>query len=370
MPKLTDRNIIAAKPDVKIRSLWDSEITGLGVRILPSGAKIWVYQERKRKRSLWRTLGRHPDINAKQARKQVLQIKRAPQIRTVLLICRLCRRIPTPICPSLEGRHRLRKRTHCAKKNPTLHSKTSHIQNISAPEVAKWFEALKQRGVSNAERILPVLSVMMRQAELWGYRAPNTNPCKGLRRKRRPEQPRFLKAEELARLGKSLVAASNAYPVQVNTIRLLLLTGARRGEILDLKWRDWRDHKLHLKDSKTGPRTIWLGRAAEDILHQLPRGKPDEAIFLCKPHQLATVWLKIRARAGLSHARLHDLRHSFASHAAMTGENLLTIKQLLGHTEIDNTARYAHISPESLKASIDRVASTIGKAMKASPHEQ
>ena len=150
-------------------------------------------------------------------------------------------------------------------------------------------------------------------------------------------------------------------------IRLLMLTGCRCGEILDLRWEDvhLEASELRLRDSKTGPRAVPLSPAAARVLAGVPRvaGNP-WVIVGRKPggrlSQLTCQWHRVRARAGLEDVRVHDLRHSFASRALALGESLAMIGRLLGHSRIQTTARYAHLARDSVKSSAAKVAASIG----------
>ena len=205
----------------------------------------------------------------------------------------------------------------------------------------------------------------MRQAEVYGYRQEGTNPCAGIRRYRRQGRERFLSTPEIRRLGKVLARHEADHPQAVAIVRLLLLTGCRKGEIVSLKWRYYREGKLFLPDSKTGPRTVWLSSAARALLDDLPR----RAIWIfpsprTDSHLTASrideFWYRVRAEADLRDVRLHDLRHTFASMALALGESLPMIGKLLGHTQVQTTARYAHLANESVKASGSRVGDSIG----------
>lgn len=155
------------------------------------------------------------------------------------------------------------------------------VQTVTPENVRRWFAALHDKpGAAN--RSLALLSVMMREAERYGYRDANTNPCKGMRRYRLRKQERFLSDDEYRHLGRMLAAQESVTPLRVAMIRLLLLTGCRKSEIRTLKWcyyrngRNGRKH-LYLPDSKTGPKTIYLSapaRAILDSLPHLPRGDP------------------------------------------------------------------------------------------------
>lgn len=149
-----------------------------------------------------------------------------------------------------------------------------------------------------------------------------------------------------------------------NNIRKMLLTACRYGEIANLVWGEVARNKLKLADSKSGARTVWLGEDAVALLRAIPRGKPDQLVF-ANPRTgrayktLGTYWYPIREEAGLGQLRLHDLRHSFASHAAAASETLPMIGKLLGHAKVDTTARYAHLDDGQLLDVAQRIGDLI-----------
>ena len=151
---------------------------------------------------------------------------------------------------------------------------------------------------------------------------------------------------------------------------MLALTGCRRSEVLDLRWRDIGEDAINLADSKTGPRAVPLGEAARALIEALP-GHRDLEAFLFPRHadgrgtySLATCWRTVCADAGLGRLRLHDLRHTAASHAVMAGENLPLVGKLLGHRRHRTTAGYAHLADDHLVAAAEIVGSIIAKAMR------
>ena len=144
------------------------------------------------------------------------------------------------------------------------------IADITAHDVQRWFASLHETPVA-ADRSAPILSVIMRQAEVYGYRPEGTNPCAGIKRYRRQGRERFLSTAEINRLGEVLARHEDDDPQAVAIIRLLLLTGCRKGEIITLKWSYYREGRLFLPDSKVGPCTVWLSSAARAILDGLPR---------------------------------------------------------------------------------------------------
>jgi integrase len=140
----------------------------------------------------------------------------------------------------------------------------------------------------------------------------------------------------------------------VAAIRLLVLTGCRLGEIQTLKWSYVRDGVMHLPDSKTGAKKVWIGPAAIDVLQRVERLPDNDHVITGKiPGQylsdLQHPWRRIRDRAGLNDVRIHDLRHSFASRALANGEGLTMIGKLLGHKTVQSTARYAHLADDPVR---------------------
>ena len=156
----------------------------------------------------------------------------------------------------------------------------------------------------------------------------------------------------------------------IATLRLLVLTGARLSEILTLKWSyvEFDNALLRLRDSKTGQKVIYLNAPALQILSDLPRleGNPHVICGRREGAHLANLkrpWWRIRKAAGLDDVRIHDLRHSFASVAAGSGQSLPVIGALLGHTQPQTTARYAHLAADPLRAASDAIGGRISDAM-------
>ncbi len=224
-----------------------------------------------------------------------------------------------------------------------------------------WFASLRATPAA-ADRSAPVLSVILRQAEVYGYRPENSNPCQGIRRYRRRGRERFLSPDECRRLGAVLARHQTRWPLAVAAIRLILLTGCRKGEILSLAWSSYREGNLFLPDSKTGPRTIWLSSVARTVLGALPRR--GRLVFLGlrrKSLVIDRTWQAMRAEAGLDDVRLHDLRHTYASVAMLGGETVLTIGRLLGHHQPATTLKYVHLSDDAARQAAETVGSVLGR---------
>ncbi|MDE0344145.1 MAG: site-specific integrase [Deltaproteobacteria bacterium] len=170
----------------------------------------------------------------------------------------------------------------------------------------------------------------------------------------------------MRRLGAALDTHEPRAQAPVAVVRLLLLTGARQGEVRRLQWRDYREGNLYLPDGKTGPRTLWLSSAARSVLDSLQQ--TGRWVFPkpcgCKPMSTETLyrhWRILRNDADLHDVRLHDLRHSYASFALRRGETVLTIGRLLGHRDPSTTLRYLHFADPLARQSTETVGAALAE---------
>ena len=238
------------------------------------------------------------------------------------------------------------------------------IEDVTRGDVQRWFDSLSATPAA-ANRSLPILSVILRQAEIYGHRPADSNPCAGLRRYRERGRERFLTFAEVGRLGAALAAREAAAPVTVAAVRLLVLTGCRQGEVRNLLWPDYRERRLFLRDGKTGPRTVWLSSAARRVLDGLPRTSrwifpaasgdaplTTDALYGC--------WRALRRAADLPDVRLHDLRHTYASFALRRGETVLTTGRLLGHRDPATTLKYAHCADAVVREAVEALGAVLG----------
>lgn len=228
----------------------------------------------------------------------------------------------------------------------------------------------KTRPPHASNTVLKIVEKMFSLAEDWGLRESGRNLCQPVRKHKARSRERFLTEGEFRRLGRVLSEASTVGGVSAHAIaaiRLLMVTGCRKNEILTLRWEDvdLEAYEFRLRNSKTGPRAIPLSPAAVDVLTDLPRVSGNPWVIPggnpgAHMSNLDDPWQIVRERAGLKEVRLHDLRHSFALRALALGESLTMIGKLLGHTQIQTTARYAHLARDSVKASAAQVAASIG----------
>ena len=245
------------------------------------------------------------------------------------------------------------------------------VADVTRADISNLHHAMKGRpGAAN--RTLALLSKMMNLAEKWGLRPDGSNPCRHVERYPERKMERFLSGEELGRLGAVLAEAARTateLPSVIAAIRLLMFTGARLGEILNLEWKhvDFEQSCLRLTESKTGAKVIHLNAPALEILDGIDRNSSPWVIAgreSIKPLvNLRKPWHRIRAKAGLEGVRLHDLRHSFASIGAAGGLSLPMIGALLGHTQAATTLRYAHLAADPLKQATDMIGRRIAAAM-------
>lgn len=245
------------------------------------------------------------------------------------------------------------------------------IEEVTKTDVANFHSKFFDKP-RTANHALAVLSKIMSWAEQQGLRAEHTNPCLTIERFRENKRERFLSSDELAALGKALTAAEakeNAYIIAA--IRLLLLTGARLNEILSLKWSyiDEERRLILLPDSKTGAKPIPLNQPALDILKTLPRIGGNPYVLPGHIHgahlvNIQKTWRTIRKAASLGDdLRLHDLRHSFASVAVATGGSLPILGKVLGHSQPQTTARYAHLADSPVTELSEATAAKLAKGL-------
>ena len=192
-----------------------------------------------------------------------------------------------------------------------------------------------------------------------------------MKRFKEEQRERFLSDEEYRRLGATLrdiEADSSETAAAIAAIRLLMLTGCRLSEIQKLRWEhvDLNAGELRLPDTKTGAKVVHLGDPAIAVLRGIQRQDDNPWVITGrKPGSHLTdlqhPWRRIRARAGLDDVRIHDLRHSFASGGLLVGEGLPMIGKLLGHTQVQTTARYAHLANDPIKSAANRISSRIAE---------
>ena len=385
MAKLRHRTIsnrmVAALKVGRDTVFWDRELTGFGVRAYPSGGKVYVAQARGPGGPKRVTVGRHGVVNADEARRRAaLIIARVKAGEEPVPEAMAAKPANGPAVADLAARY-LEEHMAVRCKPKTAETARTVVDRHIVPALGRLpLAAVERAHVTDlhhglcdtpamANMVVATLSHMYTLAEGWGMVPEGTNPCRSVAKYPARRRERFLTDAEFDRLGRVLdeaEARGGASPGAVAAIRLLMLTGCRKNEILTLRWEDvdLGTGELRLADTKTGPRAVPISSAAVRLLAGLPRRTGDPWVIPgWRPgtHLRAVdgAWRTVRARAGLADVRLHDLRHSFASRALALGESLPMIGRLLGHTQVETTARYAHLARDSVREAAARVAESI-----------
>jgi integrase len=385
MPKLTKRLIEGLDSRDTDYFVWDSELPGFGIRVLPSGNRKFVLQYRFGRISRRMGLGRYGAINVEQARSPAFQalaklhndidpLAEQKEKRTALTVKDLAARfdeehISVHLKETTAKEYRRNLQLFILPAIGKL-----RIVDVTRADIAKFHHDLRHKPYQ-ANRNLEVISKMFNLAELWGLRPDGTNPRRHIKKYAGRKRERFYSASELGSIGRVLDAMKIErieLPSAIAAVRLLLFTGCRLREILTLKWEyvDLDYQALRLPDSKTGAKIVNLGGPAVDVLEQIER-LPDNPYVITgrNPGQhltdLQPFWQRVRARAGLKDARIHDLRHTFASIAVSHGQSLPLIGKLLGHSQPQTTARYAHLARAPLIEAANDITNIIASSLTA-----
>lgn len=380
--KLTKRSVEALQTDAGEVFAWDEELRGFGVRVLATGRKTYLVQYRQGGRTRRVKIGTHGNVTADEARKRAKELlggiasgeNPAEVIATE-------RRAPTigSLCDRFLVEH------VAVRCKPSTHKEYKRVVDLF---IRPRFGAFKVADVSRADvaqlhhdfrhipyqanRTLGVLSKMFNLAELWGLRAEGANPCRLVSKYPERKKERYLSREEIRSLGEVLdrcEADSTESKSVVAAIRLLLFTGCRLSEIQKLRWEHVRPNHLALSDSKTGARKVPLSSLAVAALSAVQKvdGNPHVIVGELEGQHLTDLqrpWRRIRKRAGLQDVRIHDLRHTFASLAVSGGMSLPMVGKLLGHTQVQTTARYAHLADDPVREAAEHVGAQLADALR------
>lgn len=414
--KITKTRVDSQKPTAKDGFLWDTEVTGFGLKTTPAGDKIFIFQYRLpgRKTPIRMTIGRYKGLGgewtvaearaeAEALRGDVSRGMDPRQRKAAVRAARMAEKSIAEVCDLyleaaphiiLKGKGRPKKPSTIAidKSNTERHIKPllgrRPIGSITREDVARFQRdvatgktatdvrtgprgrARVTGGRGTAARATTVLGTVFSFAIREGYVAKS--PVRGVELYQLEGRERYLTSVELGRLGDALNAAEaeGMNPTAIAAIRLLLFTGCRKSEILSLEWStiDFERGCLFLPDSKTGRKTVPLAAPALELLASLSPVGGSPYVFPAMKGDgyyvgLPKVWSVIRKQAGLDGVPLHVLRHSFASFAVAGGDSLYLVGKVLGHTQDRTTSKYAHLDLGPLKAVVDRTAQTIGAAM-------
>lgn len=373
---LTDTLARKAKPKTREYALADAALQGFALRIQTSGAKTWTLRMRIDAKVRRFTIGSPDTMSADEARTRALQLRAGHQPKKVL-------QLATADVPAMTFRDLsqclLQAREGVWKpstvKAVSIYLKAEllpafgdrPINRLTTAEIAQWFHAYSLRRPGGANQALSHLRTALKFARETG-RLPRDapDPSSPIRKNTRRARGRLLGAGQLAKLGAWLEAPQLRWLDVADAIHLILLTGCRSGEISRLQWAEVLEDRLRLKASKTGSRDVILTPPALAILARRRTGTRSIYVFPSvhapgKPiGTLDVPWRSVRQHIGLPpEIRLHDLRHTYASQAIMTGETLSMAGQLLGHRRPQSTEIYAHLDAEHLADAADRVSRSI-----------
>jgi integrase len=389
MPRLTDAAVKRLpKPAAGNRLTFDDAVAGFAARVTASGHRGFVlnYETREGRQRRY-TIGSLGDWTASDARAEARQLRQViDQGEDPMAEIEAERAAPTmaELCDRFEQEHLPRKRPGTADDyrqmldnhiRPHLGRHTK-VADVRFADVEALHRKITRSGATYAaNRCTAIVSKMFSLAVRWGYR--ETNPARGVERNTEYRRQRYLTADELVRLLQALAGHHDRQAA--NIIRVLLMSGARRGEVLAMRWADldltagtWSKPASSTKQKEA--HTVPLSAPARQLLSEIhkqqrPRGKyvfpsTGKTGHVTEPKKF---WAALCKAAGISGLRIHDLRHSFASQLASGGASLPLIGALLGHSNPTTTQRYAHLFQDPQRAAVERVAAVITAAESPRP---
>jgi integrase len=400
--KLTKRAVESLKPEAAAVVRYDDKLAGFGVRVMPSGRRFYFARYRnKHGRSRWFTIGEHGKVTADAARTMAQRI-----LQTVAVDGRdpSGERVafrPAPTVDDLLYRYiaehveqRNRPATRVAFKSIVERDIRPELGRLKVAAVTRQdmhrFHAARSATPRQANLILAICSKAFNLAELWEMRAEGSNPCSKIERYRENHRERFLSAEELGRLGATLrqaetigLPAHATKPdghrtlyrrVTTAAIELLLFTGCRLSEVLNLRWEqvDFAVGTIMLLETKSGrPQSVTMNAPARQVLKVLETTKASEWVLPSASNArrplsatgLETAWGRIRTAAQIEDVRLHDLRHTVGTYAGQSGANAFLVRDLLRHKDLSMTGRYVNRADDPVRTLSDQVGERIAAGL-------
>jgi integrase len=386
--KLTDAFVKGVAPPATGRAQiihYDGEVKGFGLRVTKNGARSFVLNYRVHGIERRYTIGSYPDWKVAVAREEAKRLKRLADLGQDPMGERHQERA-APTINDLADRylsdHASRKRDRSRADDESMirqwirpqlgNKKVIELRHADIEKLHRNITTARSTP-TRANRVAALLSKMFSLAIRWEMRVDN--PVRGLERNTEEKRNRYLVGDEFRRLSEALAVCSNQSAA--NAIRLLLLTGARRGEVLGATWDQfdlekgvWTKPSSHTKQKRM--HRVPLSMPARQLLVDMKAVAAVESAFLFPARRghlddLKGPWRTICAQAGLHGVRVHDLRHSFASILVSAGLTLPVIGALLGHTQPGTTQRYAHLFDDPLRQATERVGEFVSGNGTANP---
>jgi integrase len=401
--RITNRMVRSLRTTGKDYIVFDTDLQGFGIRVLPSGRRIYVAQYRvpgagrrsyPRRMSLGEAGTLSPDDARTLARKALGSVHHGKDpardrasLKDAPLVCDIAPRFLDEMGRDLKqstsyeyrrmfGYVRTKDGELKPSERPGLILPAIgrlRVRDVARADIARIREPNGGRYAAN--RRLALVSAFFSWCEQRGYRDSGTNPARGVKRHREEVRRRYLSPPEGKALGQALRLAEKEGASLYSTaaIRFLLFTGFREREALSLPWSavDAVAGIVRLPEAKTAERERTLTVPALALLASLPRVQGNPYVFPGARvgdhlHEIGRVWNKVRRAANLENFRLHDLRHSFASTAISTGTTLAVVAELLGHRSIQTTKRYAHLFDDVRRAAAEKTTEVLAEWLKES----
>lgn len=383
-PVLTPHFLNSLQPRAKEFTLPDPQCVGLRLRVQPNGSKSWVCSLRKNGCSRRLTLGTWPDMSVDAARVAMLTTRLSPSehessdlppTTSQITFAEVCAQFCDTHMPSYKPATRKPITIYLnAQLLPAFG--TYRMQDLTPAVIAEWFHRYARTRPGGANQALAHFTTIFNWAkdhDLISASCPN--PAAPIRKNRRQAPGRMLTRAQLIRLGEAMDSYRCRNHNSIHAIRLILLTGCRKKEILSLRWSDVTKTKIKLQDAKTGPRDVYLSEIAQHSLKDLKRLTGHTDFLFPSPRSasghlesITDTWAMVKTCAGLpTSLRLHDLRHTYASHAILSGESLSVTGRLLGHTSPKSTEIYTHLDGATLAKCAEKVGKVISQLLRCGP---
>jgi len=377
--RLTDKIVRALPaPDHGNRVYYDNDVSGFGARVTAAGAVAFVrnYRRKSDGRERRTTIGQFPAWNVAAARERAAQLRRAVDSggdpvgelaaeRGAPTVADLCVRFAEGHLPKL--RHSTAQMYRAIIKSEIVPALGDlKVTAVEYEHIDRLHAKISRRAPYMANRALALMSKMFALAILWRMRADS--PVRGVQRNQETKRKRYLSGDELQRLTNALAEYPNKEVA--DALRLLLLTGARKGEVLSATWSqfDFGEGTWTKPSANTKQKTehqVPLSTPARQLLAQIRKRNRATSFVFPGPgptgHRthLKRDWARVCKAADIVGLRVHDLRHSYASQLASAGVGLHVIGSLLGHTQAQTTHRYAHLLDSALRSATERVGAII-----------